>query len=337
MIRYAIQKMLDGQPLLPQERQDVIELFDRLEVMRGIENVQALDEIAYNAGRIYDGEFISSADPNNNNPNSANFTGTYMSPSGIVGKNAGTTQFQLSSADGKATAGGGQVILDENGVSVLVSDAFYDENSYKFVDGSGNTVSYLNCYGDPTYKIVSVQAKPVAGQSSGVFVKSDCPTSKTSSIELFADYNSAGTSPARIYLYNNGTPTAEITANTITFTGTPAGQIAPIGYTPSLTNTTNISSSTAQALQGMRIGNFVTINGAVSATPTAAGQCVLSMSIPIASTFTAQGQLGGTGVTSSYWPVYIRASTTAYNAVFVWNATSTTAQTIYFNFGYKIV
>ncbi len=337
MIRNAVQKLIDGQTLSPQERMDLLQLFDRLEVIRGIESVKMLDEVAYDLGDIIAGRHISSANPSNNNPDSPTFTGTYMDENGVTGKNSGTTQFQLSSTDGKATAGGGQVILDENGVSVLVSDAFYEENAYKFVDGSGNTVGYMSCTGDPTYKSVAMQARPVTGQSSYLFLKSDCPTSKASGIEIFADYNSAGTTPARIYLFNNGTPTIDLLASTITFDGTPAGQIAPIGYTPTLTNTTNISSSTAQALQGMRVGNYVTISGAVDATPTATGQCVLSMSIPLASTFTAQGQLGGTGVTSSYWPVYIRASTSAYNAVFVWNATSTTAQTIYFSFGYKIV
>lgn len=325
MIRYAIQKLLSGEPLLPQERQDVIELFDRLEVMRGIEGVQALDEITYNAGQIYDGEFISSANPNNNN-----FTGTYMNPSGVVGKNNGNVEFQLSSTDGKATAGGGNVRLDSDGV-VIALDTADDStpNRVKWersLSGAPVGLIYTNVSqvsGNDTVTLVtSAQGDTVTSRGRVLLKASDRLLQKNPTLEIFSD---------------GGTGTVTITADTITFTGTPAGQIAPIGYTPTLTNTTNISSSTAQALQGMRIGNFVTINGAVSAPPTATGQCVLSMSIPIASTFTAQGQLGGTGTTSSYWPVYIRASTSAYNAVFVWNATSTTAQTIYFNFGYKIV
>jgi len=123
MIRDSIQKMMGGQALSTQERLEVLELFDRLEVMRGIEKITALDEIAYNAGQIYDGEFISSANPNDNNPNSGTFTGTYMNPSGIAGKNSGTVEFQLSSTDGKATAGGGNARLDSDGVVIALDTA----------------------------------------------------------------------------------------------------------------------------------------------------------------------------------------------------------------------
>lgn len=302
-----------------------------------ITNMREISELGYDLGEVWAGRFIASADPNNNDVSSSTFRGTYMDANGVTGKNAGTTQFQLSSTDGKATAGGGQVVLDENGVSVLVSDAFYDENSYKFVDGSGNTVSYLNCYGDPTYKMVSVQAKPVTGQSSGVFVKSDCPTSKTSSIELFADYNSAGTTPARIYLYNNGTPTVEITANTITFSGNPAGKIVSGTYTPTLTNSTNISSSTAAETHYARVGNVVTVGGRFTATATAAGTCAMGMSLPIASNFAATENLGGTAVGSQIWTAYARADSTNDRAVFVWSATNTTATDFFFTISYRII
>ena len=108
-------------------------------------------------------------------------------------------------------------------------------------------------------------------------------------------------------------------------------------YTPSLTNVTNISSSVAAELQFARIGDTVLVSGGFTATATAAGGCVMRMSLPIASTFTNQGQLGGTAVGTQLWPAYARGSTTTYDAVFVWTATNTTATTFYFTFFYRIL
>lgn len=56
-------------------------------------------------------------------------------------------------------------------------------------------------------------------------------------------------------------------------------------WTPSLTNTTNISSSVAHPCQYIRIGNRVICFGVVEINPTGAGACVLKMTLPIASNF----------------------------------------------------
>lgn len=65
-------------------------------------------------------------------------------------------------------------------------------------------------------------------------------------------------------------------------------------YTPTLTNTTNVAASTASVCQYMRVGNVVTVSGNVSIDPTALGQIVLGMTLPIASALTAATQCGGT-------------------------------------------
>ena len=65
-------------------------------------------------------------------------------------------------------------------------------------------------------------------------------------------------------------------------------------YTPTLTNTTNVASSTAVTCQYMRVGNVVTISGQFSVQATTGGSAfVLGMSLPIASDFTLQRQAGG--------------------------------------------
>jgi hypothetical protein len=49
----------------------------------------------------------------------------------------------------------------------------------------------------------------------------------------------------------------------------------------------------------MRVGNVVTVSGKVEIDPTAAGAIVLKLSLPIASAFTLDNQLGGTAVNSN--------------------------------------
>ena len=65
-------------------------------------------------------------------------------------------------------------------------------------------------------------------------------------------------------------------------------------YTPTLTNTTNVALSTAQVSQYMRVGNVVTVSGFLLIDPTAAGNTILGMSLPIASNFATQVEAGGT-------------------------------------------
>lgn len=58
-------------------------------------------------------------------------------------------------------------------------------------------------------------------------------------------------------------------------------------YTPTLTNTTNITSSTAREIRYQRINDVVSFSGQVDFDATAAGAFVLRISLPYASNFTA--------------------------------------------------
>jgi hypothetical protein len=64
-------------------------------------------------------------------------------------------------------------------------------------------------------------------------------------------------------------------------------------YTPTLTNTTNISASTARKSQWLRIRNTVTVSGQVDIDPTAVGAVLLGISLPIASNFGTVYELAG--------------------------------------------
>lgn len=82
-------------------------------------------------------------------------------------------------------------------------------------------------------------------------------------------------------------------------TGTTNQYIASGTYTPTLFNTTNVAASTAYLCQWIRTGNVVTVSGKVDIDPTAAAVTLLGMSIPIASNFTAEQNVGGVAATDT--------------------------------------
>lgn len=73
-----------------------------------------------------------------------------------------------------------------------------------------------------------------------------------------------------------------------------SGNVYSDTWTPTLTNTTNISASTAAICQFSRVGNLCTFSGTVQIDPTAVGSIVLGISLPIASNFATSVQAGGT-------------------------------------------
>ena len=74
-------------------------------------------------------------------------------------------------------------------------------------------------------------------------------------------------------------------------------QIRSGTYTPTLTNVTNVSASTAYKSQWMRVGNVVTVSGIVDIDPTAAADTELGISLPVASNLGGTEDLAGTAAT----------------------------------------
>lgn len=65
-------------------------------------------------------------------------------------------------------------------------------------------------------------------------------------------------------------------------------------YTPTLTNTANVSASTAYVAQYLRVGNVVHVSGLMDIDPITTGvQCDIGVSLPIPSDFTTSQQCGG--------------------------------------------
>jgi hypothetical protein len=111
-------------------------------------------------------------------------------------------------------------------------------------------------------------------------------------------------------------------------------------YTPSLTNTTNVTASTARNCSYTRVGNIVTVFGSVDVTTTLAIATVLGISLPIASNLAAVGDLNGTAVASSAIATnaYLEAETTADTANLKFIGLSVGgAGTLYFSFSYSVI
>lgn len=112
-------------------------------------------------------------------------------------------------------------------------------------------------------------------------------------------------------------------------------------YTPTLTNVSNLTSSTAFQCQYMRVGDVVTVSGSASITPTSSGVVTkLGLSLPVtpSPSFTGARMLGGTFASSnaSQRAGVIYADTTNNRAELQVTADVSAGITIFFNFTYRV-
>jgi hypothetical protein len=131
-----------------------------------------------------------------------------------------------------------------------------------------------------------------------------------------------------------------ISATAVTSPAAGNGNVFSGTYTPSLTNTTNIAASTASVCQYMRVGNVVTVSGTVTIDPTATGQIVLGMTLPIASNFSGATNCGGTFVGSGVTTVNLGAvigDSTNDRATFDGVVADVANRTYGFSFTYRVI
>ena len=126
--------------------------------------------------------------------------------------------------------------------------------------------------------------------------------------------------------------TTPVTANGNVFSGT---------YTPTLTNVSNVTSSTATVCHYMRVGNVVTVGGQLSITATATNtDTQVRITLPIASTFSNARQLAGAGGavnTGEYGESVVFGADTANNIAFLrGRPTVTNNQAYNFSFTYLV-
>lgn len=109
-------------------------------------------------------------------------------------------------------------------------------------------------------------------------------------------------------------------------------------YTPTLTNTTNITSSTAYQCQYLRVGSVVNVSGRVDIVPTVIGgaSTVLGFSLPIASNLGAVEDCAGAG-SSIAESLAVTGDIANDRASFQYGATAAGTIPIYFSFQYEIL
>jgi hypothetical protein len=119
------------------------------------------------------------------------------------------------------------------------------------------------------------------------------------------------------------------------------GQSAPSGtYVPTLTAVANVSSSSPNALQYVRVGNTVTVSGFIGVTPTATGLVSIDVSLPIASNFAAANELVGAGwsaETAGFNAVQVIANATNDRAAINFYTSHTGVRAVGFTFTYTVI
>jgi hypothetical protein len=115
--------------------------------------------------------------------------------------------------------------------------------------------------------------------------------------------------------------------------------LAAGAYTPTLTNTTNLSASTAYLCQYLRVGATVVVSGRVDIDPVAAGSCVLGVSLPVGSNIGAASDLGGSAACPAVAGQSAAFLGDAVNdrATMQWVAVDTANQPMYFTFAYRVI
>ena len=150
-----------------------------------------------------------------------------------------------------------------------------------------------------------------------------------------------------VFLGNTTTSLGNVTLTGATVTASggltvPTSNVGAVNsgtYTPTLTNGTNIASSTAWPLQYMRVGNTVTVGGYINIDTTATGASGLRMSLPIASNFTASTDAGGVGsrpstAANDAWNMYAVSATD--DIQIDGFSTTTAAENLFITFVYQV-
>ena len=228
---------------------------------------------------------------------------------------AGITPFQ--SGISVCAAGGGQIRIFREDTSVINGEEL---GSFAFQATQGSGLVGASVRGEATQTWVN-------GSASG------------GKLILRTTTNNSVTPTDKFVIEQDGRVYGTALHNTGTITGTTNQYIASGTYTPTLTNVTNISASTAYSCQYMRVGNVVNVSGRVDIDATAAAATELGMSLPVASDFAANEKCAGTGasLTALDDAIVIRADATNNRAQFVFTATDVANTSRFFQFQYVIL
>jgi hypothetical protein len=234
----------------------------------------------------------------------------------IVGVENDVLQIGIRASDGKMIAGGGDVIIDQFGVSFL-----NQEGNLTFEDTNGS-LNTLVISSDADNFIVLTNA---FGGKGITFLIDDAAHNVTqmdftdAGIDLYDGYVNIPTGQT----YNiNGIPHTHST--------TDLTNVASGTYAPTCTAVANVDATSAVAdFTYMRVGNSVLVSGNLNSDATAAGAVTrVRVSLPVASNFTSTGDLTGTGGIEGADDVVIALADTTNDAADVRYTANGTANTV---------
>jgi hypothetical protein len=252
----------------------------------------------------------------------------------LISKGAGAVQLTSGTSIIQANSGGGNSLISSTGNAVRRNSA------------ATNTVSVALEVDHVT------SGTPVAGFGTALNIKvqSDVgvaleavytdPTSLSEDVDFLIKTMSGGSNSEKLRITSDGRIYGTALHNNAgSLTGTTNQYIASGTYTPTLSNTTNVSSSTAFECQWIRVGNVVTVSGMVGITATGAGNTVLRMTLPIPSDFSQLYHCAGvhnqSSGTENAGVIYAGIGTDT--AEFNHTAVSTSALNRLFSFTYQII
>jgi hypothetical protein len=207
---------------------------------------------------------------------------------GAVAQNASTVFIQRNGS-GNATAHGIRQVVE---VQSDVTAVYYGNLTTLSTQAASFTVNNVRYY-QATQGTFG--AGSTVNNQFGFFVESTL----TGATNNYGFYSAIASGTGRWNFYAAGTALnyfnggVEIGRTAVTAPAATDGNVFSGTYTPTLTNATNVTSSTAQVCQYMRVGNVVTVSGQVTIQSTASGNTALGMSIPVASNFTQGRQASG--------------------------------------------
>lgn len=183
--------------------------------------------------------------------------------------------------------------------------------------------------------------------NSVLLVKDSMPTMTIPGANYFLLYDTVSNKLSKVLPSNIGlAPSGGLTGQVLTKSSNSSFDygwsllpvVASGVYTPTLTNVTNVASSTPFQCQWLQVGNTVTVSGRVSIDPTtAAAPFRLGISLPVAANFTAGENAGGVGSAAAGVNSYaIFADPTGDRAEMSGQAEVDTAIDIYFTFTYSL-
>jgi hypothetical protein len=281
------------------------------------------------------------------------------------------TTYRMFTLDGGGVfsgPGGGTTAARVSQVRVIGNACIADQTIFDYIIGADNCVLSDNIHrtgAAPEFGAMQVYDATYVNISNSQFISNNraaiqigTGANVTTYINLqncVFDNSTSAASTATVYFTGSGTTNnsadgvidkaatgvawsqaSSATNNSVNNLKNPSGGV----YTPTLTNTTNITSSAAYPCSYFRVDDSVTVFGRVDVTPTtSSANTDIQFSLPIASNFTQS--YDGAGVGAPIYPSTDRSAgiiTVAATDVMSmrWVTSDNTLHAFYFSFSYKI-